>query len=180
MCFLGGLVGLSCGVAQSLAQNKVGPEAPQEGVVLTKLSEPVYPPLASQTRIAGDVHLTLKVRLDGSVESTTVVSGHPLLQQAAIESLQKSQFECRKCDEAASIELVYTFQIAGTESCCTPPENQAKNDHEDLPIPRVIQFQNHVTVIDRPACICDPSAVVTKVRSLKCLYLWKCKTLHFN
>jgi TonB family protein len=175
ICVLGGLVGLSCAVVESLAQSAVSPETPQNGVVLTKLSQPIYPPLARQTRITGDVDLMLKVRLDGSVESAIVVRGHPLLQQAALDSAQNSEFECRMCDEAAtSVRLVYTFQLVGAESCCTLTESKSKNDQADQPIPRVIQSQNHVTVVDQPACICDPAPDVRRVRSSKCLYLWKC------
>ena len=176
ICFLG--FGLSGTVVESFAQNAVIPETTQNGVVLSKLFQPIYPPLARQTRIAGDVDVTLKVRPDGSVESATVVRGHPLLQQAALDSAQKSQFECGKCDEAASIQLVYTFQLLGGDSCCKVTENQSNNGQADLPIPRVIQSQNHVTVVNQPACICDPAIAVRKVRSLKCLYLWKCKSLY--
>src|SRR5437667_294886 len=111
VCVLGGILGMSCAAVESLAQSAASPETSLNGVVLTKLSEPVYPPLARQTRIVGDVQLMLKVRPDESVESATVVSGHPLLQQSAIDSGQKSKFECRKCDEAASIQLVYTSSL---------------------------------------------------------------------
>ncbi len=160
-----------------MTQSAVGPETPQNGVVLTKLSQPVYPPLARQTRITGDVDLWLKVRPDGSVESATVVSGHPLLKQAALDSAQNSQFECRKCDEEAmSLRLVYTFQLVGPESCCTATEDSSKNIQPGQQIPRVIQSQNHVTVVDQPVCFCDPAADVRKVRALKCLYLWRCAT----
>jgi hypothetical protein len=31
-----------------------------------------------------------------------------------------------------------------------------------------------VTVIDQPLCTCDPTSDVSRVRSVKCLYLWKC------
>ena len=175
-CILGGIVGLSCAVGESLAQNAVRPETSLNGVVLTKLSEPVYPPLARQTRIVGDVQLMLKVRPDGSVESATVVSGHPLLQQAALDSAQKSKFECRKCDEAASIELVYTFQLVDLDSCYDFPDTRSKNEQADKPIHRVIQSENHVTVVDRVVCILMPGADVRKVRSIRCFYLWKCRT----
>src|SRR5438105_2607051 len=105
ICILGGMIGLSFAVVESLAQSPVSPETRQNEVVLAKLFQPIYPHLARQTRISGDVDLMLKVRPDGSVESATVVTGHPLLQQAALDSAQKSQFECRKCNEAASMHL---------------------------------------------------------------------------
>jgi len=57
--------------------------APQDAVVLTRLTNPIYPTLARQTRISGDVELAVEVRADGAVTSATVVKGHPLLVQAA-------------------------------------------------------------------------------------------------
>lgn len=168
------LTGLSI---KSLGQSGANTNTLQADVVLTKLSQPFYPPLARQARITGDVELTIEVREDGSVQSAIVVSGHPLLKQAALDSARQSQFKCLKCSAATTpLRLVYTFQLAGTESCCTATESSTKNDQPDQVTPRVIQSGNHVTLVDRPACICDPVATVTgkKVRSAKCLYLWRC------
>ena len=146
----------------------------QESVVLTKLFQPVYPPLARQTRIVGDVELQLEVRADGSVESVNVVSGHPLLKQAAVDSAKQSRFECQRCGEGKlPYHLVYSFQLVA-ENCCTAVETNTNAQNQDQPIPRVIQSVNHVTVVDGPACICDPAADTVKVRSVKCLYLWRC------
>jgi TonB family protein len=159
----------------SLAQTSSSANPPQGDVVLIKLTQPIYPPLARQARIAGDVELTIEVRKDGTVQSAVVVSGHPLLKQAALDGAQQSEFECRNCSESAvPVQLVYTFQLAGSESCCTAAEISAKNNQPDQVFPRVIQSDKRVTVIDRPVCICDPPAEVRKVRSLKCLYLWRC------
>jgi TonB family protein len=166
---------MSGSIVKSLAQSSSSANPTRGDVVLTKLSQPIYPPLARQTRITGDVELKIEVRKDGTVQSAVVVSGHPLLKQAALDSAQQSQFECRNCSEAAApVQLVYTFQLDGSESCCTGAEIGAKNDHPEQVFPRVIKSERHVTVIDRPTCICDPSADVRKVRSLKCLYLWRC------
>ena len=160
---------------KSLALSSSSANPPQDAVLLTKLTQPIYPPIARQARIVGDVELTIEVRKNGTVQSAVVVKGHPLLKQAALDSAQQSQFECLNCSEAAvSVQLVYTFQLAGSESCCRAAETSAKNDQTDQVFPRVIQSEKHVTVIDRPACICDPVAEVRKVRSLKCLYLWRC------
>ncbi|HEY3971374.1 MAG TPA: energy transducer TonB [Candidatus Sulfotelmatobacter sp.] len=80
------------------------------GVVMTRLFPPVYPPLARQARVVGDVRIQLTIGTDGSVESAEVVSGHPMLKQAALDSAQKSQFECRRCtDSGMSYSLTYTF-----------------------------------------------------------------------
>jgi TonB family protein len=168
---------VSGSIIKSLAQSSSSASPPQGVVVLTKLIQPIYPPLARQVSITGNVELTVEVRKDGTVQSAVVVSGHPLLQQAALDSAQRSQFECRNCGEVAvAVQLVYSFQLAGPESCCKVADIGAKNDQPDQVFPRVIQSEKHVTVIDRPACICDPPGKIgiRKVRSLKCLYLWRC------
>src|SRR5208283_4615336 len=82
---------LSLAVTESLAQSGSSTQA-QETVVVNKLFPPVYPPIARQARIAGDVELILVVRRDGNLDSVSVVSGHRLLKQAAMDSAQRSQF----------------------------------------------------------------------------------------
>jgi hypothetical protein len=162
-------------IIKSAAQNPASPNSPQSEVILTKLTRPVYPPLARQVRISGNVELILEVKRDGSVQSATAISGHPLLVQAALDSALRSQFECQKCSETVSaLRLVYTFQLVGAESCCVATGEKPKNKEPDQPIPRVVQSQNHITVVDLTTCNCDPGDGYFMVRSLKCLYLWRC------
>jgi TonB family protein len=166
---------LSFAVADSSSQSATSAHA-QESVVLIRLFQPIYPPLARQTRITGDVELILEVKTDGSLESASVLSGHPLLKQAALDSAQRSQFECRDCTERVrSFHMFYSFQLGPTRYCAEASET-SKDDEKKEPYPRVIQSQNHVTVIDQPVGTCDPVFTVTrtKVRSAKCLYLWRC------
>ena len=146
----------------------------QSTVALTKLAPPAYPQLARQTRITGDVRLLLNVRPDGTVESASVVSGHPLLQQAALDSAQESQFACEGCSNAiTSYSLVYTFLL--TEGHC-PSSNEPPKEspQEEKSLPQVTQSQNHVTIIAEGTILCDPGVAFRRVRSAKCLYLWKC------
>jgi TonB family protein len=146
----------------------------QESVVLTKLFQPVYPPLAKQTHITGDVGLALEVRTNGSLESVDVVSGHPLLKQAALDSAKRSQFACKNCgDGMRSFQMLYSFQLGPTRYCAATSETSKSNEKEE-PYPRVTESQNHVTVIDQPVGTCDVAIDHRKVRSAKCLYLWKC------
>jgi TonB family protein len=145
--------------------------------VLMTLSKPSYPPLARQARITGDVELVLDIKADGTIQAVDIVSGHPLLKQAALDSAQHSQFECRKCGETpTSLRLVYTFHLVAPDKCC--PETKAHSDDEasGQQVPRVIQSGNHVTVVDQPVCFCDPADTFVKARSFKCLYLWRCGT----
>lgn len=121
-----------------------------EPVVLAKLSSPVYHPLARQARITGDVKIQVRIRKDGSVASAEVISGHPMLKQAALESVQKSTFECQAwssgvyvvgCrDAVAPFILTYTFGI--------------RDDLDGL------------------------DCTISRARSRKCLYLWACGLWH--
>jgi TonB family protein len=114
----------------AFAQDVTG-AAPQH-VVLTKLFQPVYPPLAKQTQITGDVVLALEVRSNGSLESAEAVSGHPLLKQAAVDSARRSQFECKDCGEGMRpFQMLYTFQLGATSYCGGSVETAKGADKEE-------------------------------------------------
>ena len=153
-------------VGNVLAQVPTPPEASQSEVVLTRLSPVIFPPLARMANIVGEVKIRVGIRKDGSVASAELVSGHPMLKQAALESAQMSQFECRGCSEAVTPYLLtYTFEIKDDGSCC---DAQSR-------VPEVTQSQAHITIVSAQICICDPASTTTKkVRSAKCFYRWKC------
>jgi len=145
-----------------------------QGVVLAKLSDPVYPPITRTAHISGDVELMLGIRQDGSVESATVVSGPPLLQKAALASAQQSTFECHGCGmDPTSYRLKYSFQLVESGCCAAQDANATDKDQHRI-YPAITQSQGHVTIVDQAVCICDPASEISKVRSVKCLYLWKC------
>ena len=54
---------------------------------------PQYPPLAKQARIQGTVRLTATIAKDGSVRHVEVVSGHPLLIEAAMEAVRQWRYQ---------------------------------------------------------------------------------------
>jgi len=172
---LAGLALLFCVFVTSLAQETKNSDQPLEGAIITKLSPLIYPPLARQTRVTGDVELKLEIRPNGSVVSATVISGHPLLRQFALENAQQSQFACSECrEEVSSYRLVYTFELGPTSYCTDEPNKSSASPEQ--PYPRLTQSQGHVTLVDQPVGTCDPAGTITysKVRSAKCLYLWKC------
>jgi TonB family protein len=157
-----------------LAQGVTSSESPQSGVVLTKLVQPIYPPTARASRITGDVDLLVTIRQDGSVDSVVLLSGHPLLKDSAVISAQRSQFECRGCTEQfTKYRLAYTFEIEGECECESKTRSNKKEPEQAFP--RVSDAQHRVTIVAQILCICDPGATTT-VRSLKCLYLWKCRS----
>jgi len=54
---------------------------------------PVYPPLAKAAAIQGTVRFTVIIGRDGSVQNVTLISGHPLLVEAAREAVQQWQYK---------------------------------------------------------------------------------------
>jgi protein TonB len=54
--------------------------------------QPSYPPLARQTRISGTVRLHAIISKAGSVQQLEVISGHPLLVQAALDAVRQWKY----------------------------------------------------------------------------------------
>jgi TonB family protein len=107
--------------------------------------EPVYPQMARIAHIVGRVTLEITVHPDGFVTIGNA-AGHPILVQAAKDSVQKSKLSCEGCGaEPHSFTIVYEFGFA-----------------DPLPPPAVI--------VPRPAIRRQ------RERSVRCLYLWRCGT----
>ena len=60
-----------------------------QAAMLISHAAPVYPPLAKQARIQGVVMLQAVIGKDGSVQELKVVSGHPLLVEAAMDAVKQ-------------------------------------------------------------------------------------------
>ncbi|HSS96050.1 MAG TPA: energy transducer TonB [Terriglobales bacterium] len=135
-------------------------------VVMVTLSDARYPPLPRTANITGDVEIRLEVLKDGSVKSAAVLSGHPLLTDAALNSAQHSRYECRGCtDEVTSHVFVYSFRVdapASKDWACK--ENTT---------PHIAQSGDHITIAMEPRMV-HPYFGNINARSLKCLDLWRC------
>lgn len=72
----------------------VGAQAasPAERKIIDKTA-PVYPPLAKRTNIRGVVKLEVVVRPNGTVKSTRVLGGNPVLIDSAKDAVQRWKFE---------------------------------------------------------------------------------------
>lgn len=72
------------------------PTAPISGGVLNgkavSLPKPAYPAIAKAARAAGTVSVQVTISESGSVISARAVSGHPLLQAAAVQAAQGARF----------------------------------------------------------------------------------------
>jgi TonB family protein len=66
--------------------------ATQAARVIRKVM-PQYPPIARQARIQDHVILNAQIGPDGTMQNLAVVSGHPLLRQAALEAVRQWVFQ---------------------------------------------------------------------------------------
>lgn len=174
-CALVAVLALASPMSDSLAQSSESADASQGEVVLTKLSAPVYPPLARQMRIAGDVVVTLGIRRDGSVESAALVSGHPLLVQAVEDSARQSIFECRNCIKpVTTYQMVYTFQVVMPAVTRKAADECGKMFPENPDPDKVSESSGHITIVSFPQVQLECCCYEKRVRARKCLYLWKC------
>jgi periplasmic protein TonB len=91
---IGGVIG---GVGAAPPPPKPNQTRIRQGGAVTAASlvnkvNPTYPPLARQTRISGTVRLHAIISKDGSVQQLEVMSGHPLLVQAALDAVRQWRY----------------------------------------------------------------------------------------
>lgn len=178
---------IASGIVLSVLASAQSVPAQPPQLVLVKLSPPVYPPLARQALIEGEVSLRVAVHPDGSLDSVTVLSGHRLLAQAAVDSAKQSEFKCLACSGSdVTRTLTYTFHVSRTINpnpcCCTQEAStpQSKKPSTD----ELSQSADNITIatISTPGCLCpDPCELASArkrshFRAASCLYLWKCGT----
>ena len=71
--------------------------------------QPRYPELALQMRVWGDIRMQVTVLPSGAVEQVTVLSGHPLLRNAACEAVQQWRYSVGT--EKTQVEVVLSFRL---------------------------------------------------------------------
>ena len=57
-----------------------------------ELPRPAYPPIARGAHAAGTVEVKVIVDVDGTISAAVAISGHPLLQAAAVGAARKARF----------------------------------------------------------------------------------------
>jgi protein TonB len=62
-----------------------------QGMVLHRV-QPTYPPLARTARVQGSVILAAVIGKDGTIQNLHVISGHPLLTQAALDAVKQWRY----------------------------------------------------------------------------------------
>ena len=72
-----------------------------------------YPPLARQTRVAGEVKISAMVDETGNVILPAVSEGHPLLSEVALANIRKWKFQ--PTPHSFTIEVTYEFTLSGED-----------------------------------------------------------------
>jgi protein TonB len=88
---IGGTVGSPPPPKETPKRIRLGGQV-QQAKLLNRV-QPVYPPLAKQARIQGNVVLHAIIAKDGSIQELQVLSGHPLLVQAALDAVRQWRYQ---------------------------------------------------------------------------------------
>lgn len=94
------LLGVASIPAERVSRPASAPSVPQrvpvtstiEAAKLISQVQPIYPPLAIQARIQGNVVLHAIISKEGSVSELLVLSGHPLLVNAAVAAVRQWRY----------------------------------------------------------------------------------------
>jgi len=104
--FIGLVVVLFMNLAR--AQNSPSPDNSRRRV--TFRVSPDYPELAKKMHLQGVVKVETVVRPNGSVKSTRVLGGNPVLVEAATEAVGKWKFEPEPNETIEVVQLIFAPQ----------------------------------------------------------------------
>jgi TonB family protein len=90
---VGGVIGGILAPPAQFINSVVPPPPPPRPPLLISSVPPVYPPLAQSARVQGVVVLAVTISRDGVVDNVAVVSGHPLLNDAAIAAVRQWRYQ---------------------------------------------------------------------------------------
>lgn len=71
---------------------------------------PVYPEIARRLSITGSVKMSVVVSPAGTVKSTKVIGGHPILVSAAVDAVKKWRFETAPGESTGVVEVKFAPQ----------------------------------------------------------------------
>ena len=101
--FLASILALSSNVVH--AQNTTVSSS-SERKIASRVA-PVYPELAKKMRIHGAVRMEVIVRPNGSVKSSRVLGGNPVVVEAAQEAVGKWRFEPTQSETTEIVQLAF-------------------------------------------------------------------------
>jgi TonB family protein len=103
---LGLLMGMFLALAGKSARASGAEDAEITRKVKTRVT-PIYPEIARRMNISGVVKLVVVVAPNGTVKSTKVMGGHPLLVTAAEDAVKKWKFEPAAQEDSGVVEFTF-------------------------------------------------------------------------
>ena len=104
---------LSCVVFPSalpgFAQRSAAPKAPARKVVSRVV--PSYPPLARRLNLQGVVKVEVQVAANGTVRSTRVIGGNPVLAVSAVDAVKQWKYEPAPAESTERAELMFDRSV---------------------------------------------------------------------
>ncbi len=94
--------------AQEEKKMRVSSDLQQAKLISSQM--PVYPVLAKRGRVEGTVRLTATIDKEGRVDKLETVSGHPILEQAALEAVRKWRYKPTVLN-GEPVEVVTTIDV---------------------------------------------------------------------
>jgi protein TonB len=112
---IGGVTGANVPPPPKEAPRRIRVGGSVQQAQLISQIRPVYPPLAKQARIQGTVRLQAIIAKDGSVVQLEIISGHPLLQQSALQAVSQWRYKPTLLN-GEPVEVVTTVDVVFTLS----------------------------------------------------------------
>jgi protein TonB len=122
---LGGILGSVPSAApppKKVEEKKAPPPRPSiipvggrvQNAKLMRHPDPIYPQIAKSARISGTVELSAIIGEDGKIQQLTVVTGHPLLRQAALDAVKQWVYQPTLLNEqpvkvSTTIDVIFTL-----------------------------------------------------------------------
>jgi TonB family protein len=104
------------GVSGRLAKRAVLPAEVSMSLLIRPEASPVYPLLARQAHIQGEVVLDADISKEGSVDALRVISGHPLLISAAVKAVKEWRYKpymLNGAPVAVNTHITVKFSLSG-------------------------------------------------------------------
>ena len=98
------------GLTTTMAVAQNAPEPSKAERKIASRVAPTYPELAKKMHIHGLVRVEAVVRPNGSVKSTRVLGGNPVLVDAALDAVGKWKFESGQNETTEIVQLAFEGQ----------------------------------------------------------------------
>jgi len=106
---------------------------------------PVYPELAKQARIQGEVKLKVWFSAEGTVDQIKLISGHPLLVKSAMDAVKGWRFRPiwwygEPVARVTTVNVRYALGLSGIPGCDRSPivlvlmEGSGRNNFIEAPL----------------------------------------------